>query len=295
MIGTVTGRFLTALTNGTQVPLSGQVKFTPDASAVLVSGTDPATVLPAPVVAELDSTGRLTVDLQAPGADTNPLDWTYTVEPQLWHKGQRVNYRPWSIEVLPGATVDLTTAAAVPTVQGEYTIVSPDLALEGYATEAYVDQKVNAIVFPEPDLTGYATEVYVTNAIQAAEPDLTPYVTEAELPALTGLRRSPTSYLLPGNTVVRIPDADIPRQGLLWMIVNGDSTPGPLWMQVYREGLYNGVHAFSNTIHWITGDSTQPTTGSWQIWVDGQGEVADLCVWTSNNWAREVRFYWLEL
>ena len=45
----------------------------------------------------------------------------------------------------------------------------PNGALEGYATEEYVQEQIENIDIPETDLTGYATESYVQEKIAEAE------------------------------------------------------------------------------------------------------------------------------
>lgn len=59
----------------------------------------------------------------------------------------------------------------------------PNGALEGYATEEYVQDKIKEIDIPETDLTGYATESYVQEKIAEAElggeeVDLSAYATK---------------------------------------------------------------------------------------------------------------------
>lgn len=59
----------------------------------------------------------------------------------------------------------------------------PDGALEGYATEEYVQEQIDAIEHPKTDLTGYATENYVKQEIAKAQlegedVDLSAYATK---------------------------------------------------------------------------------------------------------------------
>lgn len=59
----------------------------------------------------------------------------------------------------------------------------PEGALEGYATEQYVNEQIENIDIPETDLTGYATESYVKEEIAKAqlegeEVDLSAYATK---------------------------------------------------------------------------------------------------------------------
>lgn len=59
----------------------------------------------------------------------------------------------------------------------------PEGALEGYATEQYVNEQIENIDIPETDLTGYATENYVQAKIAEAqlngeEVDLSAYATK---------------------------------------------------------------------------------------------------------------------
>lgn len=113
-----------------------------------------------------------------------------------------------------------------------------------------------------------------------------------------GLRRSSKLYKLPQNTVVRISDTDIPRQGTVWLMADGDIAPGPLWFNVYRGGTYSGVWKWGGSDRWRIGDSNgtvEPTGGDFRIWVDGTVGYPDLCVKSTNSWNRGVRFYWLAL
>lgn len=136
LYGKVTGRFLAP--DGS--PLSGSVRFVPDTTAVLVSGVDPVTVLPAYVDVALDAQGYIAdgatrgVNLVIPeDTVTNPPSWTYRVYPGFRHNGQGVHYASWSVEVTTTGA-DLTTAAKVPSV------TAPGVVRGKSAYEVWLDQ-----------------------------------------------------------------------------------------------------------------------------------------------------------
>lgn len=182
--GLVTGRFLSA--DGD--PLSGVVRFTPEASAVLVGGTDPATVLPAYVDGVLDSAGylcdpdNLTDGALNTGATrglslvipetgvTNPPSWTYEVSPQLRDGKQYVTYRSWSIDVT-AAGADLATAAAVPSSTGEG-ITRGMSAYEVWLSQGNtgtVDDYLASLAAGGVDLSTYVTDTELANALSAKQ------------------------------------------------------------------------------------------------------------------------------
>lgn len=68
----------------------------------------------------------------------------------------------------------------------------PEVSLEGYATEKYVDDAIANIDIPEGggsvDLTGYATEKYVDDAVAAIDiPDVSGFALKTEIPSTAGL------------------------------------------------------------------------------------------------------------
>lgn len=68
----------------------------------------------------------------------------------------------------------------------------PEVDLEGYATEKYVDDAIANIEHPEGggsvDLTGYATEKYVDDAVGAIDiPDVSGFALKTEIPSTAGL------------------------------------------------------------------------------------------------------------
>lgn len=166
-IGKVVGRFLANTADGPDIgdgpefrPLAGTLTFTAAPPKVLVADAvpDPATFvqLPEHYVASLDEFGYLTwrggrgIRLVAPGAETNPADWTWRVDFDLNFEGQRVPIAPFDFEVgeyLPGpdpedpdagssGLVDLTLISPVPASEGEAIVRGP--AGEGL----HVDRRV---------------------------------------------------------------------------------------------------------------------------------------------------------
>jgi len=88
-------------------------------------------------------------------------------------------------EMIKGNTAKIATNSSdiFDLQQAVDNIEIPELNLEGYATEEYVDTAIEGIEFPETDLTGLATEEYVDTAIEGIEfpePDLDGLVTKEE-------------------------------------------------------------------------------------------------------------------
>lgn len=59
-------------------------------------------------------------------------------------------------------------------------------SLEGYATEAYVNNKVENIEIPECNLEGYATEEFVTSQGYLTNEDISQLALKSEIPSLEG-------------------------------------------------------------------------------------------------------------
>lgn len=132
--GKVTGRFVAVVADSPEdsdsgpdvVPLQGVVTFTLKAPALLVPDAEPfpMTALPAPVSATLDNEGYLTlngtrsVTLLASNGQHNPTSTTYEVKFALKHGTISVPYSTFNISVPAGETVNLTTAAPVPSSSG---------------------------------------------------------------------------------------------------------------------------------------------------------------------------------
>ncbi|MGX1804680.1 hypothetical protein ACWIGI_03120 [Nocardia sp. NPDC055321] len=147
--GKVIGRFLANVADGPDLgdlpeflPLAGSVTFTADAPKVLVAGAQPAPAtyvqLPEHYVCQLDEFGYLTwrgkrgVRLVAPGAATNPTEWTWRVSFDLNYDGRQIPMDAFNFEVgeyVAGSNpenpdegssglVDLTLAAPVPASAG---------------------------------------------------------------------------------------------------------------------------------------------------------------------------------
>jgi hypothetical protein len=139
--GTITGRFLSATGDSDDADLSpdaiavvGTVTFTPTASQVLVADGSPApfTLLPIPVVAELDAEGYITYAgerqvrlLATDDPSANPTGWTYAVRFALTAGTQIVSRTSFAMELPAGSSIDLTdvspvtSSGGVPTIRGE--------------------------------------------------------------------------------------------------------------------------------------------------------------------------------
>lgn len=133
--GTVKGRFIAAVADTTAdeddlpdaIPLTGKVTFRPDVQAILLAaGTEaPVTVMPAPITAQLDSQGYLTLNgkrgvklIATDNAEANPTNFTYTVELDLRYQSTPVKYPSWSIQVPADRETDLTLQGRVPAASG---------------------------------------------------------------------------------------------------------------------------------------------------------------------------------
>lgn len=148
--GTVTGKFLAAVADGGDendvlpegLPLSGQVQFTPSVKSVIIkSATPPVTVIPATIVADLDSDGFLSLNgvqgvtlLATDDPAMNPSGFTYLVEfVNLWYVDEDSNaypveYKSFSIKVPKGTTTDLAVVAPIPADTGAV-VVSNEVAV----------------------------------------------------------------------------------------------------------------------------------------------------------------------
>lgn len=141
--GTVTGRFMLAYADSSDVdpqpdgvPANGFVIFTPSPVKLLNAGASPApvTILPAPVIANLNDEGYIEgfagdagIRLVATDdVDLNPLDWSWSVDFRLTDEaGVAVNLPGFSFELPGNTTVDLTTVSPVPSADGTFFVVGP--------------------------------------------------------------------------------------------------------------------------------------------------------------------------
>lgn len=131
--GTVTGRILATIAdrvtdpdvNPDVVPVGGKVVFTPSVSAA-ISSSEGAIVLPTPIEAVLDSEGYLSLNgergvslVATDSPDLNPTGFTYTVTfADLQFDKFKLTYKPFSIAVPAGQTVDLSTLTPVGSSNG---------------------------------------------------------------------------------------------------------------------------------------------------------------------------------
>jgi hypothetical protein len=141
--GTVTGRFLLAYADSSDVdpqpdgePAKGFVIFTASPVKILDASASPApvTILPAPVVANLNAdgyiegyTGDAGVRLVATNdSDLNPLNWTWEVDFRLTDEdGNPITLPSFSFALPAGSTTDLTTVSPVPDASGTFYNVGP--------------------------------------------------------------------------------------------------------------------------------------------------------------------------
>lgn len=130
--GTVTGRFLIAYADGSDldlypdgVPAKGNIYFTPVVEKLRNSSASPApvTIIPQQVTCTIDADGYLNGPQGAPGvrliatddADNDPTGWTYTVQYQLTDQSDTPlrGVTSHSMAVPAGTTIDLTSVAPV--------------------------------------------------------------------------------------------------------------------------------------------------------------------------------------
>lgn len=141
--GTVTGRFLLAYADSNDSdpqpdgePAKGFVIFTASPIKLLDASASPApvTILPAPVVANLNAEGYIEGFAGNAGVrlvatddpDLNPQDWTWRVDFRLTDETDVPLTLPsFSFELPADTTVDLTTVSPVPGANGTFYLVGP--------------------------------------------------------------------------------------------------------------------------------------------------------------------------
>lgn len=141
--GTVTGRFMLAYADSSDVdpqpdgvPAKGYVIFTASPTKLLDASANPApvTILPAPVIANLNADGYIEgysgnagVRLVATNdAQINPLNWTWNVDFRLTDEND-VPYpvQGFSFQLPEGQTIDLAVVSPVPSANGTFYLVGP--------------------------------------------------------------------------------------------------------------------------------------------------------------------------
>jgi hypothetical protein len=142
LYGTVTGKFGIILGDTTadpdeypdEIPASGSITFRPNASFIKIPGATPQTDLPQPITVPLAPDGAIRgpygdinhppgVALLSPSAPgVNPQDYTITVE---FNFNGNVKLPSFDIDFAPGETVDLTSAAPVPSASGTFYLQGP--------------------------------------------------------------------------------------------------------------------------------------------------------------------------
>jgi lysophospholipase L1-like esterase len=131
--GTVTGRFLALVADGTAdpdrnpdpIPIRGKVTFTASTDA-LQDAAQLASFLPAPIECTLDEAGYLSLNgergvtlIATDTADTVPTGFTYQVKfAGLTYGTTPISRKPFSIAVPAGQTTDLAIAAPVASSNG---------------------------------------------------------------------------------------------------------------------------------------------------------------------------------
>jgi len=94
---------------------------------------------------------------------------------------------------------------------------------------------------------------------------------------------------IPANGQVALADADgLIRKGMIIVVTDGNSSPGHVILQIYRSGNYNEAVASAN-INWVVGGTSDPGSGAFRVWVDGQAVDAPLILKSAVNYGRGVR------
>lgn len=156
--GVVNGRYLRP--DGD--PLEGPLRFTAEATSILITGEELTTVLPADVHGILDHEGYV-VEADAVNEDgvllpdrtrgvsllvpevgvTNPEHWTWRVHLHLHSGGKFLGLRSWSLDVT-AAGLDLTTAAPVPSATGD-PIIRGEKGDTGRGVQAITDDDADGV------------------------------------------------------------------------------------------------------------------------------------------------------
>lgn len=196
--GTVKGRFIAAVADTTAdiddepdaIPLTGKVTFRPDVQAILLgNGTEaPVTVMPAPITAQLDAQGYLTLNgkrgvklIATDNIEANPTNFTYTVELDLRYQSTPVKYPGWSIQVPADQETDLTLQGRVPSASGTAIIrgasVTSITAANGVITFALSDStshqvSINGALVSSIDGKSGAVNLAETYAPKSLEGDV---------------------------------------------------------------------------------------------------------------------------
>jgi hypothetical protein len=98
-------------------------------------------------------------------------------------------------------------------------------------------------------------------------------------------------FFIPDQGALYLPGNSVPMAGLSFISVDGDKSPASAIVQVYRYGTYNGVWSLGQDGSWTMGKTSQPSTGSYRMWVDGNGESARLILRNYASWGRNLRVY----
>lgn len=138
--GTVTGRLLATIadrvndpdTDPDVVPVTGTVRFTPSVASV-ISSTEDAIIMPTPIEADIDSDGYISLNgvrgvtlVATDSSDLNPSGFTYTVSfVNLKFDKFALTYKPFSISLPAGTTVDLATVTPVGSSNGALLVRGP--------------------------------------------------------------------------------------------------------------------------------------------------------------------------
>lgn len=105
-----------------------------------------------------------------------------------------------------------------------------------------------------------------------------------DLAALKVVRAS-----IPANGQVSLTNADgLIGKGAIFIVTDGNSSPGHVILQIYRNGTYNEAVASAN-INWAVGGTSDPGTGAFRVWVDGQAADAPLILKSTVSYGRGVR------
>ena len=98
-------------------------------------------------------------------------------------------------------------------------------------------------------------------------------------------------FYMPAQSAVYLPGKNTTMAGLAFISMDGDKSPASAIVQVYRYGTYNGVWSLGQNGSWTMSKTSQASTGSYRMWVDGNDDYARLILKAYSSWGRNFRVY----
>jgi hypothetical protein len=281
--GTVVGRFLAAVADGTEdadlnpdgIPVTGSVTFTPSVSAILVdSSVPPVTILPTPITATLDAQGYLSLNgvrgiklVATDSSFTNPTAFTYEVsfKNMRYAGGANVNYPSYSIAVPTDSTTDLSLTAPVPTSTGnpvlrdEATVI--DAANRAQRSADIASSIADEVIHGTYSGVGFQALTGVSQPLTSAAYTILQFNTVVTdtvhaFDTATGLYTIPVSGMWDVAGTVRFSDASVPAGSNIGIGIaaqNGD-IPGFSWQ---TAGAFRNTFQVARAIYFTAGDKVR--------------------------------------